>query len=99
LLPAVATAAGSAGTQQIANVGIDTGSALTSVTGVAAWSNPDGCATSAFVVLQVSNPQYRDVLAAVLMASASGKTVNFWVNGCLSTPWGVAPIVQSITTF
>jgi hypothetical protein len=94
-LPMAAGASGSSGTASISSFNVDTWDQLVSITG--SWANPDGCGVSSFAVIQMSTPNYKDMLAAVMLASASGKTVSLWFNGCFASPWGNAPSVTLIT--
>lgn len=64
----------------------------------AAFANPDGCGTSATVVIQTSDTQYNQKLSTVLTAVALGKQVDFWLIGCTSTPWNVTmPVVYALS--
>lgn len=93
-----ANAAGSSGISTITNVNLDTYNQFAVFTGATTWNNPDNCSASAVVVLPFSNQYYKDVLAAVLMASATGKTVSFWLGGCTWTPWATSqPVVLSVS--
>ena len=96
-LPIAANASGSSGTTTITAFNVDNSDQLIAITG--SWANPDSCGTSAFAVIQMSNTSYKDMLAATMMASASGKNVNLWFNGCMATPWGNAPVVTVITVY
>lgn len=98
-IAATALADGSSGTLKIANVTVDTSDQVMQATGSQTWSNPDSCATSSFVVIQDSaaNPYFKDMVAAVMAAAAAGDTVSFWLHGCVSSPWGVAPLATSVT--
>ena len=100
LFPMVADATGGAsGTQQITQINTDSYNGFIEIFCVSAWGNPDGCSNASTVVVPLSNPNYRDMLASALMASATGKNVQFWVVGCASTPWGTEPIAVTIMTY
>ena len=97
-IPIAANATGGSGgpATTITSVTVDSWDQLINITG--SWGgNPDGCGVHTFAVIQMSTPNYKDMLAAALMASAAGKTVSLWFNTCLNTPWGNAPIITSIT--
>jgi hypothetical protein len=94
VVPFAVFASGSAGTLTISSLEFDSVYGLVAVSGPSSWANPDGCAISSVVIIQASNTYYKDLLALALTASASGKTVNFYVSGCGSTAGGTAPIVQ-----
>ena len=93
-LPVTVSATGAGGTATISSFTVDTWDQLISVSGP--WTNPDNCGVATFFVIQMSNANYKDLLAAVMMASASGKTIGPWFNGCVATPWGNAPLVSII---
>jgi hypothetical protein len=99
LLPLAASANGTSGTNTINNIGIDTATGLINISGNSTWNNPDACGTSTFLIVQFSNPYYREVLAGAMLASAAGKNVVFGLSGCISTPWGVAPLATTITVY
>jgi len=98
-LPMAANASGSSGTTTIGSITVDTWNQMISIVGTTTWSNPDACGSSSFVILSFSNANYKDVLAAAMMASASGKTVSFFLNGCVASPWGNAPVVTAISVY
>jgi hypothetical protein len=98
LIPLAANAGGNAGSYILSSVQVDSYDGLVAISGPSNWANPDGCGIASVVVIQMSNPYYRDLLATVLTASATGKTVTFYVVGCASTNWGgTAPIVDAAT--
>jgi hypothetical protein len=96
-LPIAAYAWGSSGTGPISQFNVDPPDQLIAVNG--SWANPDSCGTSGFGVIQMTNANYKDLLAAIMMASASAKNVNLWFNGCVATPWGNAPLVTIVTVY
>ena len=77
---------------------VDGGDQILTITGATSWGNPDGCTTSAYVIVLPSNPFYKDIEAAVLTAGTAGKTVSFWLSGCTAVPWGgTAPIATAVS--
>jgi hypothetical protein len=95
-LPLVANAQtgnGSGGTSTITSFTVDTANQLIRVNG--SWLNT-GCAVSTFFVIQMSNSNYKDLLASVMMASVSQVAIGPWFSGCLNTPWGNAPVANVI---
>jgi hypothetical protein len=90
-LPMAANAAGSSGTTTITSINVDSWDQIASING--SWANPDGCGVSAFAIIQFSNAYYKDMLAMALTAFATGSTVNLYFSGCVSTPWGNAPLI------
>jgi hypothetical protein len=97
LLPIAADASGTGGTTTIQAFAIDTSFQMVNLIGSVTWSNPDSCGSSSLVVIQMSTTNYKDQLAAIMLASASGKSVSLWVNGCVASPWGNVPLVESVT--
>lgn len=91
-----AASGGSGGTQTLNTVNVDSSSQLIWISGAATWMNPDGCGRSDIVLVQMSNTYYRDMLATLIAASVSGKSVGLWLNGCSNSPWGSAPVVISV---
>jgi hypothetical protein len=89
-------AAGSSGSAVPSSCLVDSWDQMVRVDGN--WANPDGCGTSSFVILQMSNANYKDYLATILAAGTAQKQLNFWLSGCTSTPWGgSAPLVMTVT--
>jgi hypothetical protein len=87
-------AAGSSGIGTIQSFELDSYDKIAVITGTSAWGNPDACGGSGFLILQTSNSMYKETLATILSAATAGKTVSFWVSGCIATPWGgTAPLV------
>ncbi len=97
--PSAVRASGDGGTQPISSVGFDSTDALATLNSGTQWGNPDHCGISTFVVLQTSNPYYRDMLSLAATAVATGQSVALWLSGCVNTPWGNAPIVAIITVY
>lgn len=93
----VAAASGDAGFRNIHDIHIE-GTAFATVTASGpAFANPDNCGSSNLVVIQTSDTQYNQKLALVLAAFSQGTQVDFWLMGCISTPWGyTAPLVYAI---
>ncbi len=94
-LPIAAHAGGSGGTTTVTAVTVDTWDQLISLGG--SWANPDSCGVHNIAIFQMSTTNYKDMLAAALTASSSGKTLTLWFNGCIATPWGNAPLVTVLT--
>jgi amino acid transporter len=87
--PAMALAAGgSSGITTIKTIHIDPQDSTVRIVGNSAFSNPDGCGQSDAVVISTSDPWYKDTLAALMMAFSTQTPVQFWIAGCLNTPWG-----------
>ena len=99
LFSSAAMADGSSGQQTISSFAVDTKDQLVWIAGPAAWSNPDGCGSSNLVLVQFSNPYYRDLLAEITTAYAAGKTVAFGLSGCVASPWGNAPVVVTVVLY
>ncbi len=93
VLPMAANAQ-SGDTTTIISFVVDTADQLIRVNG--SWANPGGCGLSNFFVIQMSSPNYKDLLSAVMMASATGGTAGPWFSGCVNTPWGNAPVASII---
>jgi hypothetical protein len=94
-----ANASGGSGTQTIGSIVVDVSADVVMIVGSSAWNNPDGCAVSTIVAISMSNTHYNDILAAALMASATGKSAAFYISGCVSTSWGTAPQILTIQTY
>lgn len=92
-----ALAAGDAGFRKVRDIHIEgTVYAVVYPSG-SAFANPDGCGSSNLAIIQTSDGQYNQKLALALTALAQGTQVDFWLNGCLNTPWGYsAPIVYAV---
>jgi len=86
VLSTSAFAAGSTGAAAPTGTEIDTYDQILAVNGN--YANPDGCGLTGVVVVQTSNANYKDMLAAILSAGVSQKQLGFWVSGCVYTPWG-----------
>jgi hypothetical protein len=54
--------------------------------------NPDGCASSQYLVINFSAANFNQVYAALMTAQATGSTVTLLYNGCL----GPYPLISSI---
>ena len=91
-LHSAALAWGYSGSQAISSVYVDLGDTIILVYPAAPWANPDGCASSAVVVIPMTG-NYKDLEALVLTAYATGRPINFGVSGCSYTPGGNAPLV------
>jgi hypothetical protein len=86
LSPLQVHAAGSGGEKKIKNVLILTDGNVR-VEGVGgAWSNPDGCGSSASFMIAPFMPGYKAMLASLLSAQVSGFKIRLWFSGCLN--WG-----------
>lgn len=94
-----AFAAGDAGNVKISNVHIEAQyDAFIWVTPSVA--NPDGCGNVTVVAVNDQDPLYSQKMSVILTAFAAGKTVDFWLIGCVGTPWGyTVPYVHSVTAF
>ncbi len=61
--------------------------------------NPDSCATSGYIVIPATMPGKDTFLSIALTAKATGKRLNFWMVGCVTsllgqtTPYGA--IIES----
>ena len=98
LASGAASAGGSSGVMTVQAAQVDGGDQTLTITGATSWGNPDGCTTSAYVIVLPSNPFYKDIEAAVLTAGTAGKTVSFWLSGCTAVPWGgTAPIATAVS--
>jgi hypothetical protein len=97
LAPLTSWAAGFSGVSTIKTIHIE-GTAFVSVIPTSgAFSNPDSCGSSSIVMVQSSVSYYQNMLALLAEAYASGTNVQFYLNGCASTPWGyTVPIVWSM---
>jgi hypothetical protein len=54
--------------------------------------NPDGCASSRYLLISFSASNFNQVYAALMTAQATGSTVTLLYNGCL----GGYPLISSI---
>jgi hypothetical protein len=95
--PLFAFAAGDSGSRTLTNVHVEGGS-FVAVKAATAWNNPDGCTYPAgnIVGFYVSDATEKEKFSLVLTAIASGKSVGFWLDGCIATPWG-GTIPRSVT--
>lgn len=55
-------------------------------------TNPDGCSTSHWLVVDSTAPNFNQLYAAIMAAHASGETVSLYYNGCL----GAYPDITAI---
>jgi hypothetical protein len=98
-LCSLASASGPGGTQLVASFGIDVKNGFFNISGPLDWANPDACEVSSFVTIPLSNAFYKDVEQAVIMANSTNKKIVVYVNGCVATPWGQAPLIQSVSVW
>jgi hypothetical protein len=97
VLQSAALAWGYSGSSTISKISVDTSDGYIYVYGAIAWQNPDGCPSSAVVVIPMTG-NYKDAEAAVLTAYATGSSIQFSVNGCAYVPGGSnAPLVTLAT--
>lgn len=90
-------AAGDSGSRSVHNVHIEGTAFATVIPAGSAFANPDNCGSSNLAVIQASDAQYNQKLALAVAAMAQGTQVDFWLNGCINTPWGyTAPIVYAM---
>lgn len=75
LLPTLALGAGTSGSGTIQSLEVDSYDQIVVITGATNWSNPDGCSSSNFVILQTSNSMYKDTLATILSSATAGKNI------------------------
>jgi hypothetical protein len=54
--------------------------------------NPDGCASSRYLLISFSASNFNQVYAALMTAQATGSTITLLYNGCL----GGYPLISSI---
>lgn len=47
--------------------------------------NPDSCVTTSFIVIAANNTNKDTFVSVLLTAKATGRRVNFWMIGCVST--------------
>jgi hypothetical protein len=98
VLPVAALAGGTSANGTIQAIQVDGGDQIVVIVGTSTWSNPDSCQSSGYVIVQGSNVWYKEMLGTVLAAQAAGKTVSFYLSGCVTLPWGVsAPIVTAVS--
>jgi hypothetical protein len=55
--------------------------------------NPDNCATSAYLYLNTTAPNFGAIWATVISAQATGSTVTVYYNGCNSSGY---PLVSAV---
>ena len=92
-----AYASGDSGLQSINYVHVEGGSFVT-IQATAPFNNPDGCGNPLYVMLQYTTPGFSNMFAQVLAVQAAGKPIDFWLQGCASTPWGfTVPIAVTST--
>lgn len=48
-------------------------------------TNPDGCTTSHWLVVDSTAPNFNQLYAAIIAAHASGEAVSLYYNGCLGS--------------
>ena len=61
------------------------------------FTNPDGCASAAVLVIPPSLPKQDSYLSMALTAVTARKPLQIWVSGCTPTSWYTsAPIVLSL---
>lgn len=66
---------------------IRAGGSLLQVQGTTAFDDPSSCngsASNLIVVIQSATASYSEIMALLMSASAMGKQVQFWVNGCVT---------------
>lgn len=97
--PERAQAAGDAGVITIAAINTVSGYGVFIITAVPV-NNPDNCGSSGQVIVSTSNPLYAQFMAQLTTAAAAGKPVQFWLEGCTSTPWGFTiPIATTAVVY
>jgi hypothetical protein len=50
-------------------------------------SNPDSCGSTGLLHIKASNPGYKEMVAAVMAAVASGRKIGFHAKGCQLLPF------------
>ena len=48
-------------------------------------TNPDGCSTSHWLVIDSTQPNFNQLIAAIMAAHAEGEQVSLYYNGCLGS--------------
>jgi len=98
VLPLPALANSYNGKNEILNVSIhDSGHALVLL---AAASNTENCATPGLgnlIVIPNTNPNFKLMYAAALLALSTGRLIEAWVNGCLDL-WGGSSTKVAVAT-
>lgn len=97
----VAFASGWSGTQYPATVDIEGGAEFIAYPPSGSnFNNPDACGQSNVVILESTDSGYQQELAALLAAQAEGAKVQFWLSGCVNSPWGyTVPHIYSISVY
>lgn len=83
---AVAQASGSLGARLLKGYWIES-NAFLAIRPIEPFDNPTGCAQSYIAIIPMSNPQYKQIQAAVIHAMAANKPVSVYASGCF-TSWG-----------
>lgn len=99
LLSAAAYAGGDSGKVKIVSI-VNLASTIAVVNTTPNVLNPDSCGTNQQVAINTSDPFFSEMMSTILTAAAAGKTVDFYMVGCWSTPWGyTAPIAAAVTAY
>lgn len=93
--PNISRASGFSGTATISQIHIEQAS-LTFITTTPATANPDNCANSSSILVNAPDPLYSQLMSQITTAAAAGKTVNFYLTGCVMSPWGYTIPVGNI---
>lgn len=81
-----AFAAGPTGKRKVASYWLEN-NAFLAVNGDVAFDNPDSCTKSDKVILPMSHVSYKQFLATIMLAKASGYSFTAYASGCYSA-WG-----------
>lgn len=96
-IPMLASADGFSGIRTIKTVHVE-GPYFARIIATSPFDNPDGCGSSTGVLIRNVDAQYKDALAAAMLAFATGQPVKFYTTGCAATSWGYTePVVFSIS--
>lgn len=87
------------GTNAIVSLGIhDSGNAIVEL---ATSANTEGCSTPSLknlILIQKTNPNFKEMYATAIFAMATGRPITGWVNGCTDVWGGGGTVIVNATT-